>query len=656
MKIQELVEKILEANKAYRSGDEIMSDAEYDKMLDILKKFAPAKYSFLRSLLLDGTPTGESVDLPVVVGSLEKLKNGHDEDIAKWVSSQGCDEFVLTSKVDGLSLLLCYYDGELRLISTRGDGSKGEVKTNKLKGIVPEKLTGGLSKGFVIIRGEGVMTDDNFKTLNKLGYSYKAKRNAAVGLVNSKDTKKTIEHCSRFLEFIGYQIYRSNIQFKTYDDVLIELQSQGFKTPQKTIVNGKSLNSAELMKIYNLHIANEPFDIDGIVIQNNIQFNECDKKLPEHSIAFKANQLNSVTTITGFEWEVSKDGSLRPIAHVNPLELNGAIITKASAFNSDWIKENKVGVGAVVELQMQGDIIPGINSVIETSEQYDFPKHCPCCGSIVKEKGKFLYCVNPACKCRAVKSIAHFLRNLDVGFAGDTNLENWKIYSINDLIEFIPNGKQQEKFVKELKTKLWNISEQKLVESFDYSGVGKKIINKIIDANSLEAFIDKFFKDEPITLNKATGITDATFKRVMDGVKFNDIANSYHSIVYNDKWHKQYKNTSILAGDTSLAGKSFCFTGALTIPRKMAETLVKEKGGEVKSGVNKTLTYLVTNDIHSGSSKNKKATELGINIISEKTFFSLINYELPENMKTIASITEQIKKGKLKDSFGIDDI
>lgn len=648
MENKALIEQIFKANLAYRNGKEIMSDSEYDNLLDKLKQANPSEYNTIRPMLLDPT-TKDGVELPVIVGSLEKLKNGHDQEIQAWANEQKQftgDDFVVTSKVDGLSLLLCYYNGELKLITTRGDGKTGENKTEKLKGIVPAKLTGRLSSGLVIIRGEGVLEDEAFKELNKCGFTYRAKRNAAVGLVNS-NSKKFIELCTQFLTFIGYQIYKSEYKFETYFDVLNELHNQNIKTPKIDRIKPEDMNSDILMKIYKKHKGYETFDIDGLVIQANYAFNEINRYLPEHSIAFKANQLSGVTNIEKFEWEVSKDGSLRPIAVITPLIINNALISKASAFNTDWIRNNKCGVGAKVEIQMQGDIIPGISSILEPSENYQFPMTCPSCGKPIKEKNKFFYCTNPACKTRAVKSLSHFIRNLDIGFASDTNLENWKIYSINDLIEFIPANKQQEKFCKELKDKLWNISEHKLIESFDYSGIGKKQINKIIDANSLEDFIKFFFEDEDITLKKSIGITESTFKRIKEGVKLNDISNSYHSIIYNSKWHKHYKEYETTI-DSVLAGQSFCFTGVLTIPRKTAEKLVLEKGGLVKNAVVKGLTYLVSNDPNSGSTKNKKALELGINIISEKTFFALVDYQLPESLKSIVNIMQRVKKKSVK--------
>lgn len=644
MENKALIEQIFKANLAYRNGKEIMPDSEYDNLLDKLKQANPSEYNTIRPMLLDPT-TKDGVELPVIVGSLEKLKNGHDSDIQAWANEQKQftgDYFIVTSKVDGLSLLLCYYNGELKLITTRGDGKTGENKTEKLKGIVPAKLTGRLSSGLVIIRGEGVLEDDAFKELNKRGVTYRAKRNAAVGLVNS-NSKKFDGLCTEFLTFVGYQIYKSEYKFRAYSDVLLELNNQGIRTPKIHRIKPEDMNSDNLMNIYEGHKLLELFDIDGLVIQSNYAFNELDKYLPEHSIAFKANQLSGVTTVEKFEWEVSKDGSLRPIAVVTPIVLNNALISKASTFNTEWIRNNKCGIGAKVEIQMQGDIIPGISSILEPSENYNFPMVCPSCGKPIKEKNKFFYCTNPGCKTRAIKSLSHFIRNLDIGFAGDTNLENWRIYSINDLIQFEPATKQQEKFCKELKDKLWNISEHKLIESFDYSGVGKKQINKIIDANSLEDFIKFFFEDEDIHLKKPIGITESTFKRIKDGIKLNDISNSYHSIVYNSKWHKHYKEYETTI-DSVLAGQSFCFTGALTIPRKTAEKLVLEKGGSVKNAVIKGLTYLVSNDPNSGSTKNKKALELGINIISEKTFFSLVDYQLPESLKSIASIMARVKK------------
>lgn len=662
MKLNELVEKILKANIAYRKGEEFMTDEEYDKQLYILQKFAPGKYNFIRQMVLDGTPSKDGVELPVIVGSLEKLKNGHDIDINKWTSSQKTDKFVITSKVDGLSLLVCYLDGQLKLIATRGDGKIGEIKTDKLNGIVPNTLTGSLSKGFVVIRGECVMTNDSFEEIQKHGVVYKAKRNAAIGLVNSKDTKKNIDFCDKFLNFIAYQIYKSEYVFETYEDIINELENQGFEIPIKNVLDSNELNSNKLMELYNIHKSNEPFDIDGLVIQSNKQFNEIDKILPEHSIAFKANQLNAITTIEGFEWDVSKDGSLRPVAIVSPVELNGVMVTRASAFNYEWIKENKCGIGAIIELQMQGDIIPGINSIIETSDNVQYPERCTCCGGRIRERGKFLYCTNPACKARAVKSLSHFLNNLDIGYASDVNLSNWNIYTINDLVEFVSNksdGKQQQKFINEFKTKFWNISEQKLVESFDYSGIGRKIVNKIIESNSVDNFVNYFFKeDNTVILKKTTGVTDATFKKIKDGIKLNDLVNAYHTITYNDNWHRHYSDNNFKTiSDETLKGKSFCFTGALTIPRKLAESLVKAKGGEVKNAVNSSLTYLVTNEPGSKTTKNKKAIELGITVITEKTFFGIVEYELPESLKTIVAINDSIKKSKnksVKDS--IDDL
>ena len=675
IKHKELVEKIFKANIAYRNGKPFMSDEEYDLLLESLKKKDFNLYKQVRPMLLEPTPgnKAESVELPVVVGSLEKLRNGYDEEISEWDKNQNAQEYIISSKVDGLSLLLCYYNGELKLITTRGDGRVGENKTDKLAPIAPKLLYGDLANGLVIIRGEGVLTEDSFNTLNRVkGFSYRSRRNAAVGLVNA-DSKKHAELAKKYLTLIAYQIYKSQCNFSKYSDVLKALDDAGFYTPKAEIVKAGSLNSKSLMALYEDHIYSEDFDIDGLVIQNNHIFNECDKLIPKHSIAFKANKLVDFTEIVGYEWEVSKDGSLRPVAKVKPLIMNGATITRASAYNSEWIEENKCGVGAKVVLQMQGDIIPGIVEVKEPSTEYKFPEICPCCGSKIIRDGKFHYCSNPSCKIRTTKSLNFFLRNLEVAGVSYVSLMNWNINTINDVIDFIPDptSKQQVLFFKELDKKLWSASLSDLVKAFDYVGVGSATIQKIIDSNSLDVFVERFFGDASEGLKPGSqtkikmcqGVTDLTCSKIDSAIKRNNLINAFYSITYNNKWtrrnHDGIKKEVANTTGVDLGGESFCFTGALLIPRKMAEALVVERGGLVKNAVTGALTYLVTNDTESGSSKNKKAKELGVKVIDEKTFYSIIKYDLPENLKTLAEEKKKMNtKGlrRVREATGIEDL
>lgn len=671
IKHKELVEKIFKANIAYRNGHPIISDEEYDLLLESLKSKDFLLYKQVRPMLLEPTPKGkaESVELPVVVGSLEKLRNGYDDEIIEWDKNQKTKEYVISSKVDGLSLLICYYNGELKLITTRGDGKFGENKTDKLREIAPKLLYGDLANGLVIIRGEGVLTEDSFNELNRVkGMSYRSRRNAAVGLVNS--AKQHEDLAKKYLTFVAYQIYKSQCKFEKYSDILKALDDAGFYTPKAEIVRSGSLNSKSLMELYEDHLYSEDFDIDGLVIQNNEVFNECDKLIPKHSIAFKANKLVDFTEIVGYEWEVSKDGSLRPVARVKPLVMNGATITRASAYNSEWIEENKCGIGAKVVLQMQGDIIPGIIEVMKSSTKYQFPEICPCCGSKIVRDGKFHYCSNPSCKIRTTKSLAYFLKNLEVSGISYVSLMNWKVNTINDVIDFIPDpsSKQQVLFYKEIEKKLWSASFVDLVKAFDYNGVGASTIQKLIDANSLDVFIERFFGDasEGIVPGSKTkiklcqGVTDLTCSKIDASIKKNNLINAFYSIIYNNKWtrksHDGVKKETTNNTGIDLNGQSFCFTGALLIPRKMAEALVVERGGSIKNAVTNALTYLVTNDTESGSSKNKKAKELGVKVIDEKTFYSVIKYDLPENLKTLAEEKKKMNHKKIQQVTGIEDI
>lgn len=665
MRHKYLVEQIFKANAAYRLGKPIMSDEEYDILLDQLKAKDQRLYDQVRPLLFDPVQTKkkETVKLPVVVGSLEKLKNGFDEEIRDWDLNQHTKEYVISSKVDGLSLLLCYYNGELKMITTRGDGIYGENKTRKLGPIVPKLLYGPLSTGLVIIRGEGVLTDDAFKALNhEKGFSYRAKRSAVVGLVNA-DSDKHFDLAQKYITFIAYQIYKSDVEFKTYSEVLKMLEKNYFYTPKAEIIKAGSLNSKILMDLYEEHISDEDFDIDGLVIQNNECFNEYDKLLPEHSIAFKANKLIQTTKIEDYEWDVSKDGSLRPVAIVSPIRLNGVTVNKASAFNSDWIEESGAGIGAKVVLQMQGDIIPGIVQVLEKSDDYKFPDKCPFCGSKINRYGKFHYCSNNKCQTRLVKSLAYFLRNLEIAGISYVSLLGWNIHTYKDLLafEFDPASKNQMNFKRELAKKLWNRTEEELVLAFDYNGIGSKTIQKIIDANSFDKFIERFFSVNAdgwviktgCLLKTCPGVTENTFKKIEEAVKENDLVGMYLSLTYDSRY-KPVKKVA-LVDSVDLGKKSFCFTGALSIPRKVAENLVKERNGEIRGSVSSALDYLVTNTPDSNSAKNKKAKELGVKVIDEKEFFKIIEYTMPENIKVLSEVKKEINV-KLPYENGFDEI
>lgn len=630
---ENLIEEIFKANRAYRVGKPIMSDKQFDDLCDQLKEKDSKLYKEIRPLLSE-----EKGDykLPIIMGSLEKLKAGEDESIEEWSNAHkaNTDKWIVSSKCDGMSLLAIYVDSKLQSVVTRGDGYKGKDQTEKLSQVIPHKLPDSYT-GVTLIRGEGIITKPAFEALNLSNSKvYKNPRNAVVGLVGADDM---FSACKNYITFVAYQIYKSAHKFSTYKQVLVELKELGFHTPDWMEVSAKQpLSTDILMPIYNKFKDEESYEIDGIVIQNNTIFGECDKYIPDYAVAFKANQLAVETTLEDVEWEVSKDGSLRPIGIVAPVELGGATINRVSVYNYDWLMRNRLGKGSKITLLKSGEIIPKVADILEHTNDFTYiPETCPVCGSSIITVGKQLYCSNPNCKHAITKSVAFFLKNLGVEECSEKSLRNWNIVSLDDLLDFVPekSSKQQTKLISELNTKLFPITEEKLILSFDYSGVGEKLIKKIIKANSCEDFIGVFFGNEDKPLNIPTGITENTFNRISKAIKNNKLDKFYNRLISDDRWIKfndereRIKRKNQVESSKELAGKSFCFTGALSIGRNFAAELVEKLGGDVKSSVSGGLTYLVTENANSGSTKAKKARQLGTTVLGEKEFFDMVHYD-----------------------------
>ncbi len=614
------IEKLIEYNRQYRLGTPIVSDTEYDAMVEAVKVELPDEYNKIKQLLNEGT--GNISHGEYIIGSLEKIKAGEDDVLNSFINQN--HTYVITSKCDGMSFVLHYLNGKLIDAITRGDGYKGISRFKKAIQInsIPKSIA---DKSYVIIRGEALIEYDQFELLKEeQNISYAHPRNAVVGIMNDKRE----DNNSSYVSFFAYQILKGNKQFDNYLDMLQGLHNFGFKTPKQTICKNWSTDS--LMEIYNSHKEFENFPIDGLVIQDN-KFEPFGKHYyPDDARAWKSNLLNAESEIIGYDWRLSKDGKLCPVAQLKPVILDGAEVKQASAFNYEYIKTRQLGIGAKVSIQKKGDIIPGIDTIISTSTNFQFPEVCPVCGAKLTIIGKHLCCTNPECSLQQTKSLAHMLRNIGVEVANVKSLENWNIHNIDDLINWIPDYKmkQHEKFNNELLNKLFTASYKKLICSMDWSGVGERIINKILDANSLESFIDKFIYDKDIVLNTTTGITESTFDRIWNA---REVPAKSFKLIISDRRYCGNKDESGAAIDDNsliLNGQSFCFTGKLNyMGRTQAEAMVERLGGRI-AGVSKTLTYLVTNDTSSGSSKNVKAAKLGVKVINELEFYKIVSYDI----------------------------
>lgn len=605
-------EQIIAANKAYRTGNAIMSDQAYDDLLEALSKTIPySEYlAFINTLHEDAG----KIKHEFVMGSLNKLKAEDTNELASFIRNYVPNKLSVSAKVDGISCHLHYEHGRLVRASTRGDGYFGEDLTDKITTVkgVPLFVA---SKYPQDIRGELVILKDDFQTMT----GYKNPRNACAGIMNRKDWVK--EDVSK-VSFIAYTVLGP---FFTKHDQFKRLESFGFKTAWHQELDKASLsNTAKLAELLTERV-NSSFDyeVDGLVISDSYYKNE-DEYRPAAQVAFKINQLTAKSRIIDVVWEgPSKSGRMVPLAIVEPVDLGGATISRATLNNVEYLENKGVQYGSEVVILKAGDIIPYIAEVKNIAGQtqpIEYPTVCPSCGEALSRDGVHLVCTNPECGSVLLNSMETFIKNLEIQNASATTLNKFGIRTIKDLLNFKANPKYKSelKFSEELETKMFTADKKTLIKAMNFNGIGTKILDKIFDAYDFENIwndpigFDVFVPGLPdgvgqITLDKFRGLIES---RIED-VKL-ILADSRYNCV--QQVVKVKKN-----------GMSVCFTGSLnTMGRTEASKLAEAAGFEVKSSVSKGLTYLVNNDVLSMSSKNKKAKAIGTTIINEQQFLKMV--------------------------------
>ena len=632
LRVKELETLIKKYQDSYYNGEAEISDAEFDSLWDELKLLDPEN-SILHKV---GADSGNfnKVNHIMPMGSQEKAAN--PEQFYSWAKKHIYDSYLVEYKLDGASLELQYKNGKLQCAVTRGDGVIGDdITTNakKMNGVmiaitkhgVPVDFTGG-------IRGEVIMTHD----VHKNYFADKANcRNAANGLMKRKDGSG-----SEYLKLIVYDALATEglSPFSNEQEKIQWLKDCGFNT-----VEVKICNSPEAVVEYRSSVMeirkNLDFDIDGLVIKENV-INEEDAKRarPDRQIAFKFSLEEAISVLREVEWSIN-GGTYTPVAIFDEVELNGTTVQRASLANPDTMKNLGIKIGSKVVVVKRGEIIPKIESVLhdETCKESEIviPSNCETCGASLINEGTRLYCPNKNCSKRVLHQLLKWVQVVDIRDLGETLVnslfEKKVIQSISDIYkltvetltpfflneESIAAEKKSlgaEKVIKSIENHK-NISLEAFVAGFDIEGIGETTVEKLVAAgfNSLEKLLNASV-DEIATVY---GFAEIMAKTFVNGLKENAEEMKILSSTY----------VNIIKKESGvLSGKSFCFTGELvTMKRAAAENLVKNAGGSCKSSVTKDLSYLVTNDTSSGSSKNVKAAKLGIPIISEKEFLQMIN-------------------------------
>ena len=645
-RMKELIEVLNKASKAYYAEDiEIMSNAEYDALYDELLMLEEKT-----GTVLAGSPTVnvgyEAVDnLPKETHespmlSLDKTKDR--EALRDWLNGH---EALLSWKLDGLTIVLTYENGTLSKAVTRGNGEVGEVVTNNAKTFInlPHKIA---YKGKLIIRGEAVISYDDFNKINEEipeeGAKYKNPRNLCSGSVRQLNNEITAKRNVRFIAFNYVSQGGSDTDFKLRSEQFDFLKKQGFEVVEYHKVTEDSI--LDKISYFAKMVANYPIPSDGLVLTyNDIEYGRSlgrTAKFPRDSIAFKWADETANTHLIDMEWSPSRTGLINPVAIFEPVELEGTTVSRASVHNVSIVKSLMLGIGDEISVYKANMIIPQIKENFTKSGNLTIPKFCPACSEktqIKNENGvETLYCVNEACPAKQIKRFSLFVSRdaMKIDGLSEATLEKFisvgfikklpDIYKLETHKEAICNmdgfgERSYEKLISSIE-KSRDVLLPNLIYALGILNVGlsnAKIICKAFDYD-IEKIKNATVEEIAVTDNIGDVIATSVFDFFHDSEKlseFNELVNELNILI------PEKKETN-----SNIGGKTFVITGSLNTyeNRNALKDLIESLGGKVAGSVSAKTDYLINNDVTSNSSKNKKAKELNVQIISEEDFNELI--------------------------------
>ena len=642
-RLKELVETLNGAAKAYYQEDrEIMSNQEYDSLYDQLEQLEKET-----GTVLTNSPTVrvgyEAVnelpkeEHPSPMLSLDKTKDR--EVLRSFIGEHRC---LLSWKLDGLTIVLTYENGELVKAVTRGNGIVGEVITNNAKVFknIPLRIP---YKGQLVLRGEAIITYSEFERINETigdaDAKYKNPRNLCSGSVRQLNNEITARRNVRFYAFALVSV--QDVDFhNSREQQFIWLKEQGFEVVEYKVVTSTSLDEA--MNYFSTAIVNNDFPSDGLVVTyDDIAYGESlgsTAKFPRNSFAFKWADEMRETKLVDMEWSPSRTGLINPVAIFEPVELEGTTVSRASVHNISIVKELQLGIGDTIKVYKANMIIPQIAENLTRSGNLVIPDKCPVCGHearIRKENDvETLYCMNPDCVAKKIKSFSLFTSRdaMNIDGLSEATLEKFIamgfIHNLGDIFEI---GKYKDQIVEmegfgqksfdNLMASLEKAKETtlaKVIYSLGIAGIG--LANARVICRYFDDDIEKIRHADAEEINSIEGIGP-----VLAG----SLADYFSSEENNKKLDHLLGHLHLIreetAGEQVFAGKTFVITGSVEhfANRSEAKAFIEARGGKVTGSVTKKTDYLINNDKTSGSSKNKKAQELGIPILSEEDFLEL---------------------------------
>ena len=639
-RMKELIPLLTQASRAYYQEDrELMSNYEYDKLYDELVKLEAET-----GITLAGSPTTmvgyEALEeLPKEAHEKPMLSLDKTKDVETLRSFVGTHKTLLSWKLDGLTIVLTYQDGKLEKAVTRGNGVIGEVITNNARVFknIPLQIS---HKGNLVLRGEAIITYSDFEKINSeienVDAKYKNPRNLCSGSVRQLNNEITAK---RNVHFYAFSLVRAEgVDFQnSVEQQFLWLQKQGFDVVEYRAVTQDTLDEA--MQYFEHQVSENDFPSDGLVaLYDDIAYGASlgsTAKFPRNAFAFKWKDEIKETTLREIEWSPSRTGLINPVAIFDPIELEGTTVSRASVHNVSILKELQLGIGDKIQVYKANMIIPQIAENLTRSGNLEIPHSCPVCqkeARILKtNEVESLYCMNPECQAKKIKSFTLFVSRdaMNIDGLSEATLEKFIlkgfIKDFGDVFE-ISRYKDQivemegfgEKSYENLIASLENAKHTTLprvLYSLGIANIG--LANAKVICREFGYDVEKLIHASAEEINAIEGIGPVIAKAFTDYFSNEENLKKFHHLMSHLELEEVKKEEN-----QTFAGKQFVITGSVVhfANRSQLKEFIEQRGGKVTGSVTSKTDYLINNDTASNSSKNKKAKELGIPILSEEDF------------------------------------
>lgn len=644
-RMQELVELLNKAGKAYyQDAEEIMTNYEYDALYDELCGLEKEL-----GITLSNSPTvnvGYEVlsELPKERHESPMLSLDKTKDVEALKEFAGDQKVVISWKMDGLTIVLTYRDGQLVKAVTRGNGEVGEVITNNAKVFknIPLQIA---YKGELVLRGEAVIGYKDFEKINEeiaeTDAKYKNPRNLCSGSVRQLNNEITAK---RNVKFYAFSLVKAeNVDFHNSRAYQLDwLKSQGFEVVEHYVVEKEELE-AEVIK-FSEKIKENDFPSDGLVlIYDDMAYGQSlgrTSKFPRDSFAFKWEDETRETVLREIEWSPSRTGLINPVAIFEPVELEGTTVSRASVHNISIMEELELGIGDTIEVYKANMIIPQIARNLTRSGVKDIPAVCPVCKGKTRirkvSNAKALYCMNPECQAKQIKAYALFVSRdaLNIEGLSEATLEKFiargfihEYADVFHLDRYREEIQTMEGFGEKSYLNLMDSVEKarettlpKVIYSLGIANIG--LANAKMICREIGYDTDRVMDITVEELNAISGVGDVIAKAYVDYFGEESHREAFQRLLKELTIAREEVNTD----GQIFKGKNFVITGNVThfANRNEAKKLIESKGGKVTGSVTSKTNYLINNNKESSSSKNKKAKELGIPVISEDEFLEML--------------------------------